>query len=188
MVAELILLHTKHRISCWSDCIEMARNEINPKPNQWFTWYVDVAPCFGAIVHLHSSLCVVTMLPKFPLLLISSILAYCKKTSKQIVHMFFMDWPICEENIVPMFYTWGWLAHSKRKRQKFEKEVLSWNFLLCLFGGPPCTMLCDVISYVVRRAALACKQCGALHGMMKINQVSCFVVPERSAQRKRVRR
>ena len=38
MVAELILLLTKHHISCWSDCIEIARNEIIPKPDQGLTW------------------------------------------------------------------------------------------------------------------------------------------------------
>jgi len=40
MVAELILLLTKHHISCWWDGIEIARNKIITKPDQGFTWYV----------------------------------------------------------------------------------------------------------------------------------------------------
>jgi len=97
MVAELILLLTKHYISCWSDCIEIARNKIITKPDRGFTWQT-------------------------------------------------------------------------------------------VGERPPFNMLCDVISYVVRRTALACKQCGASHGMTGIYKVSCFVVIERPAQWERVRR
>jgi len=61
MVAELILLLTKRYISCWSDCIEIARNKIITNPDQGFTWHVGGAPWFGAIVHLHTPLCGVTV-------------------------------------------------------------------------------------------------------------------------------
>ena len=61
MVAELILLLTKHHISCWWDGIEIARNKIITTPDQGFTWYVGGEPWFGAIVHLHIPLCDVTV-------------------------------------------------------------------------------------------------------------------------------